>query len=126
MFCKKGVLKYFANFTAKLQCQSLFFDKAAVHSLQLSGAFLFFCFKNTFFIEHLWRLLLTVLTEKLFLSIMLFMMAHCDFLQSEGRTKKSLFLFPRHRYIYNCNSFLRQCFLYFLIFVRLFYTPKLS
>ena len=30
VFCKKGVLKNFANFTGKYLCWSLFFNKAAV------------------------------------------------------------------------------------------------
>ena len=29
VFCQKGVLKYFAKFTGKHQCQSLFFNKVA-------------------------------------------------------------------------------------------------
>ena len=35
MFCKKGVLKNFANFTVKQLCQGLFFNKIAGKDLQL-------------------------------------------------------------------------------------------
>ena len=35
MFCKKGVLRNFAKFTGKHQCQSLLFNKAAGLGLQL-------------------------------------------------------------------------------------------
>ena len=44
VFCKKGVVRNFAKFTAKHLCQSLFFNKVA-------GL-------RPFFIEHLWRLIL--------------------------------------------------------------------
>ena len=44
MFCKKGVLKNFANFTGKNQYQNLFLIK-----LQVSKPF----FKNTYFKKHL-------------------------------------------------------------------------
>ena len=69
MFCKKGVLKNFAIFTGKQLCQRLFFNKVAgatcnfIKKETLAQVFSCeFCeiFKNTFFIEHPWWLLLTV------------------------------------------------------------------
>ena len=56
MFCKRGVLKKFAKYTGKHQCQSLFFKNKTL-------AQVFFCefckiLNNTFFIEHLRWLLL--------------------------------------------------------------------
>ena len=67
MFCKKGPLENFANFTGKHPYQSLFFNKVAVQKTAplLKDSF-FKCFpvnfekifKNNFFIEHLWWLLL--------------------------------------------------------------------
>ena len=52
VFCKKGVLKNFTNFTGKRLCQSLFFIKKEALAQVFSGEF---CeiFKDTFFIEHL-------------------------------------------------------------------------
>ena len=47
VFCKKGVPKNFAKFTAKHLCQSLFFNKAACLR----------AFFTPFFTEHLWWLL---------------------------------------------------------------------
>ena len=35
VFCKKGVLRNFAEFTGKHLCQSLFFNKNAVQRLEL-------------------------------------------------------------------------------------------
>ena len=52
VFCKKGVLKNFTNFTGKRLCQSLFFIKKEALAQVFSGEF---CeiFNDTFFIEHL-------------------------------------------------------------------------
>ena len=67
VFCEKGVLRNFTKFTGKHLCQSLFFSKVAglrpVTLLKKTLAQLFSCefceiFKNAFFIEHLWWLLL--------------------------------------------------------------------
>ena len=61
-FFHDDVLKNLSKFTWKHLCQSLFFNKVAglapVTSLKRdSGIGVFLCeiFKNTFFIEHLWR-----------------------------------------------------------------------
>ena len=51
---KKGVLRNFVKFTGNHLCQSLFLIK-----LQAWGCEFCENFKNTFFIEHLWTLLLT-------------------------------------------------------------------
>ena len=51
VFCKKGVLRNFAKSTGKHLCQSLFFNKVASPGL---AKFL----RTSFFIEHLWWLLL--------------------------------------------------------------------
>ena len=61
VFCKKGVLR---NFTGKHLCQSLFFNKVAGLFLEISQN----PQENTFFIEHLWWLLLILrrLTFKCF------------------------------------------------------------
>ena len=64
--CKKGVLKNFAKFTWKHLCQSLVFNKVSeacnfIKKKALAQVFSYeFCevFKNTFFIGHLWWLLL--------------------------------------------------------------------
>ena len=65
--CKKCVLKNFAKFTEKHLCRSLFFNKVArgpqfiLKKETLAQVFCCeFCgiLKNTFFIEHLWWLLL--------------------------------------------------------------------
>ena len=67
VFCKKGVLKNFAKFTGKHLCQSLFFNKVVggtcsfIEKKTLAQVFpCEFCkiFKHTFFIIHLWWLLL--------------------------------------------------------------------
>ena len=50
VFCKKGVLKYFARFKGKHLCKSLFFNKGV--GLRCAK-FL----RTPFFIEHLWWLL---------------------------------------------------------------------
>ena len=69
---KKGVLENFAKFTGKQLCQSLFFNEAAGLKHLYQSLFLiklqtlaqvFSCkfykiFKNIFFTEHLWWLLL--------------------------------------------------------------------
>ena len=74
VFCKRGVLSNFTKFTGKHLCQSLFLNKfpglrpatllkketlAQVYSCE-------FCeiSKNTFFIEHLWWLLLHILCSE--------------------------------------------------------------
>ena len=52
VFYKKGVLKNFAKFTGKHQCQSLFFNKKETLAQVFSCEY---CeiFKNTFYAEHL-------------------------------------------------------------------------
>ena len=57
-FCKKGVLKNFAKFTGKHLCQSKNLVKKETLTQVFSCEF-FKVFKNTFFIEHLWWLLLS-------------------------------------------------------------------
>ena len=54
VFCKKGVLKSFVKFTGKHVCQSLFFNKVTSLRPYEFGK----NFTNTFFIEHLWWMLL--------------------------------------------------------------------
>ena len=64
VFYKKSVLRYFAKFTAKHLCQSLFFNKVCrpqpcnfIEKETLAQVFSCkFCeiSKNTFFTEHLW------------------------------------------------------------------------
>ena len=68
VFCKKGVLRNFTKFTGKHLCQSLFFNKVAgltpANFIKKEALAQVFCrefceiSKNTFFIEHLWWLLL--------------------------------------------------------------------
>ena len=67
MFCKKAVLGDFPKFTRKHLCQSLFITKVAGQGRQLYlkktlflGVSCEFCeiWKNTFFTENLWWLLL--------------------------------------------------------------------
>ena len=57
-FCENGVFGNFAKFIGKFLCQSLFFLKKRTLAKVFSSEF---CkiFKNTFFIEHLWWLLLS-------------------------------------------------------------------
>ena len=55
---KKGVLKNFTNFTGKHLCQSLFFNKKTL--AQVFPRKICEIYKNTFFIEHFWWLLLYV------------------------------------------------------------------
>ena len=67
-FCKKGVLENFAKLTGKHLCQSLFFNKVAGlrPATLLKKKLWHRCFpvnfakflRTTFFIEHLWWLLL--------------------------------------------------------------------
>ena len=57
-YVRKGVLRNFAKFTGKNQCQSLFFNKAAGFIKRETLAQVFSCefceiSKNTFFREHL-------------------------------------------------------------------------
>ena len=71
MVCKKVVLKNFAKFTGKHLCQSLLFNEVAglrpeagnfIKKETLVHVFpceFWLIFKNIFFIEHLWWLLLT-------------------------------------------------------------------
>ena len=69
VFCKKGVLKNFTKFTGKHLCQSLFFNKVAGlrPATLLKKRLWHRCFpvnfvkflRTPFYIEHLWRLLLT-------------------------------------------------------------------
>ena len=76
VFCKKGVLKNFANITRKHLCQSLFFNKVAGLSLQHyqkrdsdTGFFpvnLAKILRTSFFIEHLWWLVLAFLVKMKF------------------------------------------------------------
>ena len=68
VFCKKGVLRYFAKFTGKHLHQSFFFNKVAGlrPANSLKKRFWHRCFpvsfvkflRTPFFIEHLWWLLL--------------------------------------------------------------------
>ena len=68
VFCKKGVLRKFAKITGKHLCQSLFFNKVAGLRLatSLKKRLWHRCFpvnfakflRTSFFIEHLWWLLL--------------------------------------------------------------------
>ena len=68
VFCQKGFVKNFLKYTGKHLCRSLFFNEnTCVWDIQLyyktdSGTGFFYefweIFKNTFFIEHLQRLLL--------------------------------------------------------------------
>ena len=62
VFCKKGALKYFAKFTGKHLCQSLFYNKVAgLQALTLTQVFSCeFCeiLRTPIFIEYLWWLLL--------------------------------------------------------------------
>ena len=52
---KKGVLKNFAKFTGKHQCQSLFFNKVDSETLtQMFASEFCEIFKNTLFTVHLW------------------------------------------------------------------------
>ena len=78
MFFKNGVLKNFAKFTGKHLCRNLFFNKVAdlrpaILLKQDAGAGVScdFCeiFKNTFFVEHLRRLLLLVQNHKVLLTV---------------------------------------------------------
>ena len=74
VFCKKRVLKNFTKFTGKNQCQSLFFDKVAnlrpAILLKKKKKIWHRCFpvnfvkflRTPFFIEHLWWLLLRLLS----------------------------------------------------------------
>ena len=64
VFCKESVLKNFTKFTGKHLCQILFFSKVQLLKRE-TLAQVFSCefceiFKNTFFIEHLQWLLLTI------------------------------------------------------------------
>ena len=71
MFCKIGVLKYFAKFTGKHRCQSLFFNKVAGLRPEnlLKKRLWHRCFpvnfmkslRTPFFREYLWWLLLNKL-----------------------------------------------------------------
>ena len=66
VFCKKGVLKNLAKFTGKHQCQSLFFNKVAGLIKKETLAQVFSrefakYLRTTFFIEHIWSLLLCLL-----------------------------------------------------------------
>ena len=67
MFCKNSIPKNFTKLTGKHLCQSLFFIKIAglrpATLLKQTLALVFCCgfceiFRNTFFIEHVWWLLL--------------------------------------------------------------------
>ena len=68
VFCKKGVLRYFAKFTGKHLSQSLFFNKVAGlrPTTLLKKRLWHRCFRKNFakfqrtpfFIDHLWWLLL--------------------------------------------------------------------
>ena len=64
MFCRKSVLRNFAEFTGKHLCQSLLFNKEETLALVFSCEF---CelFKSTFFTEHLRWLLLKRLSKRL-------------------------------------------------------------
>ena len=60
-FCKKCVLKNFAKFTGKHLCKSLFFNKVAGFIKKETPVQVFPCEfwenKNTYFVEHMQRLL---------------------------------------------------------------------
>ena len=82
VFCKQGVLRNFAKFTGKHLCYSLFCNKVAgprVATL-LKKETLAQCFpvnfakflRTTFYIEHLWWLLLSVFTTIAAVSSLLF------------------------------------------------------
>ena len=68
VFCKKGVLKNFAEFIGKHLCQSFFFNKVAAlrPAILLKKKLRHRCFpvsfekfiRDSFFIEHVWWLLL--------------------------------------------------------------------
>ena len=67
VFCKKGILKNFTQFTGKHLCQSLFLIQLQAEACNVikieTLAQVFSCgfyeiFKNTYSIEHLWCLLL--------------------------------------------------------------------
>ena len=67
VLCKKGVFRNFAKFTGKDLCQSLLFNKVAGPGFikketlaQVSSREFCKISKNTFFIEHLWWLLLII------------------------------------------------------------------
>ena len=81
MFFKTGVLKYFANFTGKHMCRSLFLIKLACNFIKNANsstgetpanetpAQVFFCeicgfFQNSYFYRILRRLLLIMLFER--------------------------------------------------------------
>ena len=75
VFCKKGVLIAFTKFTGKHLCQSYFINKVAglseacnfIKKETLAQVFSCeFCeiSKNTFFIEHLWWLLLSYYNKR--------------------------------------------------------------
>ena len=71
LFYKKAALENFAKFTEKHLCQSLFFNKLQARGKKEKKtlAQVFSCefceiFKNTFFTEHLRRLLLKIVEGK--------------------------------------------------------------
>ena len=61
VFCKKGVLKNFANFTRKHLCQSLFYIKKGLWHRCFPGNFVKFL-RTAFSTEHLQWLLLDLIT----------------------------------------------------------------
>ena len=68
IFLWKGVFEKFANFTGKHLCQSFFFNKSFIKKESLEQMFSCeFCqiFKNTFFIEDLSWLLLSLIEFRL-------------------------------------------------------------
>ena len=69
VFYKKGTLKNFAKFTGKHCARVCFLRK-----LQASGVFCEFCeiFKNTYFTEHLWWLLLKEVMSNHFIFFFIF------------------------------------------------------
>ena len=67
VFFKKAVLENFANFTGKHLCQILIQNKAAILLKKGTLAQVFSCefyeiFKNSFLVEHLWWLLLELVS----------------------------------------------------------------
>ena len=69
VFCKKGVPRNFTKFAGKHMCQNLFFNKAETCNFIKNETLVqvFSCefceiSKNTYFIEHLWWLLLQLIT----------------------------------------------------------------
>ena len=63
LFCRKGILKNFAKFIGKHFCASVSFSIKLQASDQVFSCEFWKIFKNTFFIEHLYWLLLSYLSK---------------------------------------------------------------